>query len=133
MKISRSYRRQCSRCHLSGSQLTLVEPVFLTHTSGTFTFAGLLPRRDFYVAPLRCIFSSDSTSCSLAGCLDKKPYLLLSFSSVRNMAFHRSDSSQMAVTEPHRWSYLRRNPPTPHQRHADGSVHLPFFKPGGRH
>lgn len=31
----------------------------------------------------------------------------LSLHSVRNMAFHRRDSSQMAVVKPHRWSYLR--------------------------
>lgn len=38
------------------------------------------------------------------------------------------DSSQMAVAEPHRWSYLQR---TPHQRHTDGSVHLPCFSNQG--
>lgn len=46
-------------------------------------------------------------------------FLLLSspsLYSVRNMAFHYCDSSQMAVAEPHRWSYLRRTPPSaPHR------------------
>lgn len=39
-----------------------------------------------------------------------------SFYSVRNMAFPYCDSSQMAVAEPHRWSYLRRTPPSAPRR-----------------
>lgn len=112
---------------------------------GKFEFAGVVCCRQFkvgfiqYGALLPCIFvMQNSAPSTIVDCLDEKRYFLfavpplhsLSFYSVRNMAFHYCDSSQMAVAEPHRWSYLRR---TPHQRHTDGSVHLPCFKPGGRH
>lgn len=55
----------------------------------------------------------------------------LSLHSVRNMASHRRDSSQMAVAKPHRWSYLHHGSrPPQHRHHTDGSVHLPCFKLG---
>lgn len=51
-----------------------------------------------------------------------------SFDSVRNMALHCCDSSQMAVAEPHRWSYLQRTPPSaPHRWFSPP----PMFQTGG--
>lgn len=59
-------------------------------------------------------FTSSSRTVEQCFLLSFHPLLALlsspSFYSVRNMAFPYCDSSQMAVAEPRRWSYLQRTP-----------------------